>query len=78
MIEIQIPQLDRRPERRASPEVGRVDFSAVIQQESRDIDVIIENGHQQGADSIRVRKIHVRARGHQQAGLLRPAVPRCI
>ena len=78
IFESHIAEIDGGPQRRPAPEIGGFDVGSVVEQKPCDIQMVVQDSHQQRADSVRIREVDVGVRLDQQPGRFRTTVARCI
>src|SRR5262245_35896597 len=74
VIQIHVAQVDDGPYRCTAPEIPSIGVCAVIEEKSGDIEMVIEDRHEQRCDLIRIRQLDIRACTDQQTRFLQPAV----
>ena len=74
VVHVQVAVFDRRPERRPAPEVVGVDVRALLGEESGDVDLAIERGHQQRTNSVAITQFELGSGGDEHPCRLQPPV----
>ena len=74
VVHVQVAVFDRRPERRPAPEVVGVHVRAPLGEESGDVDLAIERGHQQRTNAVAITQFELGSGGDEHPCRLQPPV----
>src|SRR5262249_56471171 len=78
VIQVHIADINGGPQRGSAPEVRSIYVGPMIEEKSRYVEVVIEDGHEQRTNFVRIGEFHISPSTDQRPCFFDAAVPRRV